>query len=92
MKSSLRVTGESLKSFGRKVGEKSAEVGREVAGAAKKIWYKGKRVSKPLLDDVQRSTRQFWQKVIDGKDRTIEQLREENERLEDQAGEAEDDD
>ncbi len=72
---------ESLKDFGRKVGEKSKEIGHEVVEVAKKVWYKGKKVSQPLLRDVQKSTRKFWDEVIKGKDRTLEKLRGENEKL-----------
>ena len=80
-KSSLKEAGEGVKDLGRKVGEAGKEVGREVAGVAKQVWYKGKKVSAPLLRDVQKVTRKFWQGVIEGKDRTIEKLREENEKL-----------
>ena len=72
---------ESIKSFGKKVGEKSAEAGHEIAGVAKKIWYKGKQVSAPLLHDVQRSTRRFWDETIRGKDKSIDSLRGENEKM-----------
>ena len=70
-----------LKSFGKKVGEKSVEAGHAIAGVAKKVWYKGKQVSAPLLHDVQRATRKFWDETIRGKDRSIEALKDENEKL-----------
>ena len=76
-----REVGEGFKKLGKTVGEVGKEVGQEVARGAKKIWYKGKKVSAPLLRDVQRATREFWSDLIAGKDRTIEQLRDENARL-----------
>jgi len=81
---------QSLKLFGKKVGEKSAEAGHAIAGVAKRIWYKGKQVSAPLLHDVQRSTRRFWDERIRGKDRTIDSLRGENEKLKKDLDEEED--
>ncbi|MBI3451214.1 MAG: hypothetical protein HY049_20155 [Acidobacteria bacterium] len=70
-----------IKSFGKKVGEKSVEAGHAIAGIAKKIWYKGKQVSAPLLHDVQRSTRKFWDETIKGKDKSIDALKDENGKL-----------
>ena len=79
--SSLKDAGEGLKKFGRKVGEGGKEVGHEIAGVARRVWYKGKRVSQPLLRDVQKATRKFWDKVIEGKDRSIEALKDENAKM-----------
>ena len=85
-KGGLGEVGQEFKKLGRKVGEAGKEAGREIAGAAKQVFYKGKKVSAPLLRDVQHSTREFWGKVIAGKDRTIEQLRQENDGLKRQLG------
>src|SRR5216684_1769381 len=71
IKQGFKDAGAGFKSIGKKVGEKGAEAGHEIAGVAKKIWYKGKKVSAPLLHDVQQATRRFWDDVIRGKDRTI---------------------
>ena len=84
----LKEVGRELKQLGKKVGEAGKEAGLEIAGAAKHVFYKGKKVSAPLLRDVQRSTREFWGEVIEGKDRTIEQLRRENAELERKLGNA----
>jgi|SRR6266850_8113061 len=81
IKQGFKDAGEGIKSLGKKIGEKSAEAGHEIAGVAKRIWYKGKKVSAPLLHDVQRSTRRFWDDVIKGKDKTIDGLKDENERM-----------
>jgi hypothetical protein len=85
--SSFKDAGEGLKKFGRKVGEGGKEAGHAIADAAKKIWYKGKRVSQPLLRDVQKATRKFWDKVIEGKDKSIEALKSENASLRGKLGE-----
>ena len=81
LKSSLKEAGEAMKKLGKKVGEGGKDAGEEIADAAKKVWYKGKRVSARLLHDVQRSTREFWEKSVATKDRTIEKLRAENDKL-----------
>ncbi|HZE89128.1 MAG TPA: hypothetical protein VE404_06245 [Verrucomicrobiae bacterium] len=73
-----------IKSFGKKVGEKGAEAGHAIAGVAKKIWYKGKQVSAPLLHDVQRATRKFWDETVKGKDTSIDALKDENQKMKDQ--------
>ena len=88
-KQGLKQVGQDLKQLGKKVGEAGKEAGLEIAGAAKHVFYKGKKVSAPLLRDVQRSTREFWAEVIEGKDRTIEKLRRENAELERKLGERE---
>lgn len=80
-KGGVKQIGRDLGKFGRRVGDAGKEAGLEIAGAAKSVFYKGKRASAPLLRDVQRSTREFWKKVIAGKDRTIERLRKENAEL-----------
>jgi hypothetical protein len=85
-KGGIKQMGRDLGKFGRKVGDAGKEAGLEIAGAAKSVFYKGKRASAPLLRDVQRSTREFWAKVIAGKDRTIERLRKENAELKRQLG------
>jgi hypothetical protein len=72
------------------VGEAGKQVGLEVADAAKKVWYKGKQVSKPKLEQVQEKTREFWGKVIAGKDRTLEELQRENGELKKRTSEEED--
>ena len=86
----LKGAGEGLKKFGRKVGEAGKEAGHEIAEGAKRIFYKGKKVSAPLLHDVQRATRSYWAKVMGDKDRTIEDLRKENEDLRDRLDEEDD--
>ena len=88
-KQGLKDVGRELKELGKKVGEAGKEAGLEIAGAAKHVFYKGKKVSAPLLRDVQRSTREFWGEVIEGKDKTIEKLRRENEELKRRLGDAE---
>jgi hypothetical protein len=80
-KEPLQKVGEGMKRLGKKVGEAGKEAGREVAEAARKVWYKGKQVSKPLLESTQRATREFWQDLLRGKEKTIAELREENRRL-----------
>jgi hypothetical protein len=81
IKQGLKEAGEGFKTLGKKIGGKSAEAGHEIAGAAKRIWYRGKQVSAPLLHDVQRATRKFWDETIRGKDSRIDSLRDENEKL-----------
>ena len=88
-KGGLKKVGQKLEKLGRDVGEAGREAGLEIAGAAKQVFYKGKKVSAPLLRDVQRSTREFWGQVIAGKDRTIAQLRRDNDELRRQLGEHE---
>jgi hypothetical protein len=73
--------GKEFKDFGKKAGEAGKEAGLEVAEVAKKIWYKSWKVSKPKLDQVQEATREFWRQVIEGKDRTVDELRRENTQL-----------
>jgi len=92
--SDLEKVGRELKKVGRQVGDAGKEVGREIAGAAKQAFYKGKKVSAPLLRDVQRSTREYWARIISEKDKTIEKLRRENEKLKRRLGgeDREDDD
>ena len=80
-KGKLKEVGQDLKKLGQKIGEAGKEAGLEIADAAKQVFYKGKKVSAPLLRDVQRSTREFWGEVIEGKDKTIEKLRRENQKL-----------
>lgn len=80
-KKSFKKFGEKMKDFGKKVGEAGKEAGEEIAEAAKKVFYKGKRVSEPLLHKTQKATKDFWDEVIRGKERTAGELREENERL-----------
>ncbi|HXV76004.1 MAG TPA: hypothetical protein VD788_06740 [Candidatus Polarisedimenticolaceae bacterium] len=86
-KGGLKEAGRELEEIGRKVGEAGKEAGREIAGAAKHVFYKGKKASAPLLRDVQRSTREFWREVIAEQDKTIEQLRLENDELKRRLGE-----
>src|SRR5215470_9691646 len=74
----MQDVGRGFKDLGRKIGEAGKQVGHEVAGAARKVWYKGRQVSEPKLEQVQSKTREFWSKVIEGKDRTLDQLRREN--------------
>lgn len=81
LKKGLKEAGEAFKRLGKKVGEGGKEAGKEIAEAAKKVWYKGKRVSQPLLKDVQRATREFWEKAVATKDRAIEDLRDDNARM-----------
>lgn len=76
-----RTIGREAGEAGREIGKAGKEVGLEIAAAAKKVWFKGKEVSAPLLEEVTRATRAFWDDVIDGKDRTLEALRRENEEL-----------
>jgi hypothetical protein len=80
-KGGLKQVGRELKELGQKVGEAGKQAGLEIADAAKHVFYKGKKVSAPLLRDVQRSTREFWGEVIEGKDKTIDKLRRENQEL-----------
>ena len=80
-KGGLGEVGQEFKKLGRNVGQAGKEAGREIAGAAKQVFYKGKKVSAPLLRDVQHSTREFWARVVAGKDKTIEELRQENDEL-----------
>ncbi|HKY31852.1 MAG TPA: hypothetical protein VJV23_04890 [Candidatus Polarisedimenticolia bacterium] len=80
-KKGLRDAGEGFKELGRKVGKAGREAGQETARAARTLWYKGKKVSRPLLEEVQGRTRAFWARVIEGKDRALEQLRRENQEL-----------
>jgi len=82
--------GKGFKDLGRKIGAAGKQVGLEVADAAKRVWYKGKQVSKPKLDQVQEKTREFWSHVIEGKDRTLEELRRENDELKHRAAERKD--
>lgn len=70
----FREMGRTFRDFGRKVGEAGKEAGL-------KVWYAGKRVSRPALEEVQTKTRRFWGHVIEGKDRTIQELRRENAEL-----------
>jgi hypothetical protein len=79
----------SLEKLGKKIGKAGREVGDEIADAAKKVLYKGKKVSAPLLKKTQGATRDFWAELIKGKDRTISELREENKRLRRKLKEAE---
>ena len=88
-KGGLKQVGQDLKKLGQKIGDAGKEAGLEIAGAAKQVFYKGKKVSAPLLRDVQRSTREFWGEVIESKDKTIEKLRRENEELKRRLGDAE---
>jgi hypothetical protein len=67
--------------LGREIGRAGKDAGLEIAGAAKHVFYKGRKVSAPLLRDVQHSTREFWADVVAGKDRTIEGLRRKNHEL-----------
>ena len=85
----LKEVGQDLEKLGRRIGAAGREAGLEIAGAAKHVFYKGKKVSAPLLRDVQRSTREFWGEVIEGKDRTIEELRRENRKLKRELGDEE---
>ena len=77
----MQDVGRGFKDLGRKIGDAGRQVGHEVAEAARKVWYKGRQVSEPKLEQVQERTREFWSKVIEGKDRTLEQLRRENAEL-----------
>lgn len=70
-----------LREVGKTIGEAGKDVGLEIADAAKKVWYKGKKVSRPLLEDVRAAARDVWGRVIDGKNKTVARLREENEEL-----------
>ena len=88
----FREMGKGFKEFGKKVGEAGRQVGLEVADAAKKVWYKGKQVSKPKLEQVQERTRGFWAKVIEGKDRSVEELCRENADLKKRLAEKKEDD
>ncbi|HEY3175936.1 MAG TPA: hypothetical protein VGK94_09300 [Candidatus Polarisedimenticolia bacterium] len=78
---SFKEIGKEFKEFGKKVGEAGKEGGLQVAEFAKRVWYKSWKVSKPKLDEVDRSTRAFWREVIEGRDRTLEEMRRENAEL-----------
>jgi len=78
---SLKDVGTGMKQLGRKIGHAGKEVGREVADGARKVWYKGLRVSEPLLKDVQKQTRRYWAEMIAGKERTLRELERENKQL-----------
>jgi hypothetical protein len=80
-KGGLEDAGRAIGKLGRKIGRAGKEAGLEIAGAAKHVFYKGKKVSAPLLRDVQHSTREFWADVVAGKDTTIKGLRRENHEL-----------
>lgn len=85
VKSGAQDVGRELKEAGQEVGHDIATgakaAGHEIAGAAQLAWYKGKKVSAPLLHDLQTAVHQFWDKVIADKDAAIKRLREENEQL-----------
>lgn len=77
----IKEIGKDFKEFGKKVGEAGKEAGLEVADVAKKVWYKSWKVSKPKLERVDKATRDFWREVIEGKDRTLDELLRENTEL-----------
>ena len=72
---------QDFKKFGREVGSAGREIGHTVADLAKKVWYKGKKVSKPLLEDVQDATEKFWKKTLETTDKALESARDENREL-----------
>jgi len=90
-KKSFKKLGEKMKKFGKEVGEAGKEAGQEIADAAKKVFYKGKKVSEPLLRETQKATKDFWGDVIRGKEKTADELREENEKLKRELEEEDDD-
>jgi hypothetical protein len=81
MKKSMKKAGEGMKKFGKQVGEAGKEVGGEIADASKKVWFKGKQVSVKLLAQAQGATRRWWKEVIEKKDDSLRELRDENEKL-----------
>jgi len=80
-KESFKKLGRKMKELGEKVGEAGKEAGEEIAEVAKKVFYKGKKVSEPLLKKTQKATRDFWDDVISGKNKAAEELQDENEKL-----------
>lgn len=78
---SVKKVGEGMKKLGRKIGNAGKEAGEEIAEASKKVWFKGKKVSARLLKRTQSATRSWWEEVLEGKDRTLRDLRRENKRL-----------
>ena len=80
-KENLEDAGKEIKELGKKIGQAGKEFGLEVADGAKQVWYKGLRVSEPLLKDVQKRTRRFWAEMIEAKERTRRELEQENRRL-----------
>ncbi len=91
-KGGFKDVGQEFEKLGRTVGKAGKKAGLEIAEAAKQVFYKGKKVSAPLLRDVQHSTREFWADVVAGKDRTIEGLRRENAELKRQLGHQDEED
>lgn len=73
--------GEAGKDVGKTIGDAGKRLGGDVADAAKEAWPALRKASLPLLEDVKRATKDFWERVLGGKDRTIEALKRENEEL-----------
>lgn len=72
---------DTAKDVGADVADAAKDVGNAVADTAQDVWYKGRKVARPLWDDLSKSVTEFWNKVVDSKDREIAKLKQENEEL-----------
>ena len=84
VKDSFKKMGKAVGQAGKEVGKSAAKAGRTVGRETQKVWYRGVKVSKPALAGAQAETRRAVQKSMDAMDRSIQSLKRELQRLQEE--------
>jgi hypothetical protein len=66
------------------VGKSAAKAAKTLGRESQKVWYRGVKVSKPALERARVETRRALQKSLDAMDRSIESLKGELRRLQEE--------